>query len=155
MKKRIFNFIYPRKENKMKKYIPAFILVIVATVMMTFIIYDTTVVYQRFEIPMKIRVRADGYVGINTDTDSINFGSVPRGGTGEKVINVTNGDDKPHLIRIKSRGDISEWISVSDNNFIMQPGTVNEIKIKARTPMDINPGNYTGTLEVIFENVLG
>ncbi|MBN2102291.1 MAG: hypothetical protein JW716_05470 [Candidatus Aenigmarchaeota archaeon] len=155
MKKRIFNFIYPHRENKMKKYIPAFIMVIALTVLMTFIIYDATMVYERFEIPMKLRIRTDGYVGINTDTDSINFGSVPRGGTGERLINVTNGDENPHLVRIKSRGQIGEWVSVSDNNFILNPGSVKEVRVKAKTSPGVMPGNYTGTLEIVFENVLG
>ena len=56
MSKRFLDFIYPKKEHKMKKYIPAFILVIVVTSLMTFIIYDATVVYEKYQIPMKIKV---------------------------------------------------------------------------------------------------
>ncbi len=155
MKKRLFNFIYPKKEHKMKKYIPAFILVVIVTSLMTFIVYDATVVYERYQIPMKIRVRPAHIPGINTDTDSINFGGVPVGAIGERIINITNGDDNPHLIRIRSRGYISDWIKVTDNGFVLNPHTVKEVRVRAHVPSDALLGNYTGTLEVVFENIVG
>ena len=155
MKKKIFNFIYPHREKRMEKYIPAFILVIAVTVLMAFVIYDTTIVFERFEIEMKIKVRTDGYTGINIDTDCINFGGVPRGAVGERIINVTNNDENAHLVRIRARGYIEDWVTVSENNFILESHSSKEIRVKAKTPPDIPAGNYTGTLEVVFENIVG
>ncbi len=155
MTKRLLDLLYPKKRRRWVHYLPVLFFVIIITSLMMLLIYENTVIYEHFEIEMKIKVRPDRFVGINTDTDCINFGGVPGGAIGERIINVTNGDEHPHLIRIKAKGYIGEWVTVSDNNFILDPHSVKEVRIKAHVPLKTQTGNYTGILEVVFENIVG
>ncbi|MEM5871333.1 MAG: hypothetical protein QW051_00505, partial [Candidatus Aenigmatarchaeota archaeon] len=119
----------------------------------SYIIINQLFIFDVIEVKMDVKVIDENIVGINTDADAIHFGKVQRGGEGLRYITLTNNDVKSHLIRIKTFGNISRFVSVSENNFIMEPNTTKNITVVVRPTLDCNTGYYEGTLQVIFINI--
>ena len=90
-------------------------------------------------------------VGFNGDTDAIWFGIVPPGGTGIKHINIA-ADETGEFV-IKLHGELASWVSVSDNNFILNRGENRSVSIFASVPLDAKYRDYNGTLEVYIRKV--
>ena len=103
---------------------------------------------------MDVKVIEGQIIGVNVDTDGVHFGKVPRGGEGLRYITLTNNDSKPHFINIKSFGNISRFVYVSKNNFIMMPKTQENITVMAKIPPEAETGFYSGVLKVTFQNII-
>lgn len=148
------------KKSKSKEDNAKFYHYVIIALILFFLVYVTAniftdvLIHEKHSVAMKLKVEGTRVVGINTDTDMINFGIVPGGSTGIRRINVTNNYDKELFVVIKTYGNFSDWISVSDNEFRIQPGSKEEITIKAKVPRDTDIGVYRGRLEVVFQNIL-
>lgn len=90
-------------------------------------------------------------VGLNVDTDAIWFGIVPPGGIGTKHINIAA--EKTGEFVIKLHGELASWVSVSENNFVLNKGENRSISVLANVPFNAKKGDYNGTLEVYIRKV--
>ncbi len=91
--------------------------------------------------------------GFNVDTDAIHFGIVPPTGVSERKIKLKSGPFRS-LVTIESYGDIAEWVGVSDNNFIMEPGGNKSITVHVIVPSDAAvPGYEDGKLRIVFKKI--
>jgi len=143
--------------NQRKKFITAVLVIAIAIASIPLVygfVYRSFIIYDVSTTKITLKVENTNMIGVNKDTDHLKFGGIPRGAMGERRINVTNNDEKPHKINIKVRGNLSSWISSSDNDFVLQPHSVKEVKIYADIPLDAELGKYEGELDVIFENIL-
>ena len=140
------------KHNKKIRAAIFLILVAISIASLYGIIYQNFIVWDKQYVDLRLKVR--GFlIGVNTDTDAVNFGAVPAGSAGERKINITNTDMMPHKIMIKAHGNISSWIAVSDNGFVLGPQETKEISVFAEVPEGTSDGYYGGTLEIVFENL--
>ncbi|MGV8152529.1 MAG: hypothetical protein ACP5OG_05600 [Candidatus Nanoarchaeia archaeon] len=80
---------------------------------------------------------------------SMIFDNVMRGGYAQKNLVVSLNSDKPLAISIDPKGDIADWINVSDKKFNMT--SLRSVKISVNPPEDIPNGNYTGYLKILTE----
>lgn len=87
--------------------------------------------------------------GINADTDMIAFGRLPPTGSALRKIDLGNkGSSKK--VEIKASGNLSDWTTVSENNFVLEKNENKTIKIIAKVPSEAEHGNYFGTFRVNF-----
>lgn len=90
-------------------------------------------------------------IGFNADPN-LDFGKIPAvGGRARKEINVHNDWDMPLLVKINIKGDAAPFISVEDNNFILQPDETRHINAYVTIPDYFNiTAQYTGEAKIIF-----
>lgn len=95
-------------------------------------------------------------IGVNPDGDALHFGLVPRSSTSQRNFTLYHNYSYALKVDIKSTGNITQFIVVSDNNFILKPNINKSIKVKAIPSLVENPipGNYSGNLTVIFRKPL-
>ncbi len=135
-----------------------FLIIVSSVLLAIFIMYlyfNLFAIYSVKEIDMYLKV-VEGYrVGVNTDTDALYFGKVRKGGLSTRRIIVSNYDDDPHFVQIRSLGELSKWVYVSDNNFLLAPNESRNVSVSCDVPRDAEAGNYTGKLQVIYYNLWG
>jgi hypothetical protein len=109
-------------------------------------------VYDVIEFPMEVYV--DRIVGINAETDVVHFGIVPPGGSSGRKMTVAGGDFRT-LVTFESSGDISPWVTVSENNIVLERGANATVMIDVYVPKDVVPLAYrNGTLRITFRKAL-
>ncbi len=89
-------------------------------------------------------------MGINVNASALWYGTIPRGGIAKRDLIITNGDSWPRRVWIRAEGEIAEWLSVTDNGFLLQPDEGKKVGVVVKVPMDAELRNYTAEIEVIL-----
>lgn len=105
------------------------------------------------KIPMEATVVKEG-VGLNAGTDKCYFGHVPLNGTSERNLTLSHTFSYPARVSIKSEGNITRFLAISDDSFILDTNESREIKVRVSVPKGTETGKYEGTLKVIFRKPL-
>lgn len=134
-----------------KKAVTILVLLISVSISMTIFVYNYLTVVDVKEFGMYLTV--ESYAGFNVGTEAIFFGTIPPGGGGSRNITLRNGYNIPLRIDIQAFGDLSRWVYVSENGFILQPDENKSVKVTTLVPGDAKFGNYTGSLKIIFRKV--
>lgn len=100
-----------------------------------------------------IYVTIDDYVGFKTDNDALYFGTIPVGGSGERILTVHHDFILPKKVVLIPTGEIADWIVFSDNNFWLDSDTNRTIIVNLFSPSQQAYGNYSGELEIEFRNI--
>ena len=101
---------------------------------------------QTLDMDMEVKNK----IGFNVDTDKIHFGGLPPGGMSEREIVISHDFDFPVKVSIKTSGELAEYVTVSDNNFILSPLESKKITFYAIIDEDVPLGNYTGNARFEF-----
>lgn len=99
--------------------------------------------------PIRVSVTVST-VGFDVTTERMDFGQVPRGGSGEREVSIGNNDLEPVRIQIKVKGDLADWLGVSDNLFILEPDESRQITTTLNVPNNVELAQYTGELFVYY-----
>lgn len=134
-----------------KKAIVILAFVAITSVIVTLSVYEYVTVVDVEELEMYLTVGE--HVGFNVETSAIFFGTVPRRGSANRDIIISNSNGNPLKVNIKTFGKLSKWVYVSDNNFVLQPKENRTVRVTAVVPEDAKLGNYTGSLKIIFRNL--
>jgi len=135
----------------LSKFAILLILAVAITVGIMCIVYSYYVIYDYQEKNMYLTV--DNYVGFNAANDSIYFGTVPLEGSASRNIVLKHSYSKPLLVQLKPSSYLSKFVSVSDNNFILEPDINKTIIVNVYVPKNMDYGNYTGKLGVIYRRI--
>jgi len=135
----------------LNNFVILLILTVAITVGLICIIYSYYIIYDYQEKNMYLTV--DNYVGMNVDSSAIYFGTVPPEGSSSRKIFLEHKHNKPLLIQLKTKGDLSKFVSVSENNFILEPNINKTIVVSVYVPKDMKYGNYTGRLAVVYRRI--
>ena len=122
----------------------AVIISVIATVM----VFHLVPSHETEELEMRLQV--SDYVGFDVETSAIVFGTVPPGGMGQRDIIINNLADEPRNILIRAEGGLSEWVSVSENMFLVLANEEKPVSVHVQVPEDAEFGNYTGTMKIHF-----
>jgi hypothetical protein len=100
---------------------------------------------------IQIEATEGNLIGFNADP-TLHFGKIPiSGGSAKKMLNTGNDVDFPLLVNIRIKGDAARFITVSDNNYILQPGESKKIDVYATIPINFSEvGVFTGEAKVIM-----
>jgi len=107
---------------------------------------------QRQIIKTKMHLIVGDSPGFDTNNDYVVFGRVPPTGASTRHINLYN-INETRKVHITASGKLSSWVSVSENNFILQPNEARNLDVTASVPLDAKNGDYTGTLMIDFLEV--
>ena len=135
----------------LSKFAILLILSIAATIGIMCIFYSYYIVYDYQEKNMYLAV--DNYIWFNGAKDSIYFGTVPLEGSASRSIVLKHSYSKPLLVILKPSGYLANFVSVSDNNFILEPNMNKKIAVSVYVPKNMEYGNYTGKLAVIYRKI--
>lgn len=136
----------------MKKYLVFLVLCVAAILFcsLTIIFYSFYNIKEIKTIDMDLKV--GDYVGINTDTDALHFGTINPGGFGTRSVLLSNNYDTTLKVKIKVYGDLAEFVSVQ-NNFVLLKNETKKIPFIVSIPQEAVYGNYTGKAVFILKRI--
>lgn len=132
----------------MNKHFIIIIICIAAILLLVFAISKLQVV-QKQSIPIFVKVAP--YVGLSVDKDKLHFGAVPKGGISRRMIFLYNNDTYVKSVSIKTIGQASKWLRLSDNNFKLASYENKTLNVTMSIPRDADYGNYSGNLILTFK----
>ncbi len=99
-------------------------------------------------------------LGVNVDTDMLDFSAIMMGGSVKRQINLSTRDGKPSKIMVKAYGSIAPFLSFDKNNFLLHGQDHVFITLDTQA---YPTGNYSGEVDVIvqrsnsgiMQNILG
>ena len=127
------------------KAIVLVVIVALVGVLGAWFLYNEWYVLDRFTVNTSLKV-SDSGIGFNADTDKIAFGKGPRGSVLERYVHVESAVPAEVLFRFDA--PYASWIYYPRT--LLDAGEEREVKIEARIPYDAEPGNYSGTMEVVY-----
>ena len=135
---------------KLKQLIILLISIILICIGAVLIIYYTQII--KHVDYMDMDVTTGSYIGFNLDPDAMHFGVLGPGRIAKRELVIENNFNKEVLIIIKIKGNISDMITISDNNFILNPGQNNTVTFACQIPQG-TPDNttYAGRIKTIFK----
>jgi len=87
--------------------------------------------------------------GFDLNPGELTFGAITENHSGTRSITVENKFNKPIIVNIKSSGEISKNIIVSENNFIINPQELRNITFSIYTKGLTEFREYIGKVEII------
>ncbi len=85
-------------------------------------------------------------MGFDLGPGNLNFGLIVPGYSASRQITITNTQTHPTLTKIKSSGEISKYIIVSDNNFILDSGESKNITFSCYPEKGLELREYPGKI---------
>ena len=120
----------------------------ILSVILTYFFYQSAKIYSIKELKMDLII--GNYIGLNTDTDSIHFGTTLPGTSANREIVLNT--DKNITVNLKLSGNISSFIQIPENNFILNKDMQKSIKLTSVIPLNATKGVYMGILRITFIN---
>jgi hypothetical protein len=93
--------------------------------------------------PMMVSIGNKTKIGLSTDVGILNFGFLPTGSSERKVISLENEINRTAIVKITTRGNISEFVNIETERFILKPNERTEVMITLNATKE---GNFTGFL---------
>jgi len=132
-------------------FILLFIIVIIS-ITTTMLFYSFYTVSDVREFNMTFIV--GDHAGFDVDNERLAFGMASPGGNScTRYVFVSNKKDYPLKVHINFYGYLAEWVSVSENYFILNPGEEKKISFTASAPVDAAYGNYAGKARFVFKRI--
>ncbi len=141
------------KKVKFKKKIIVLFLIIIIIVVGIFLysnIIDFFSLFEQKELYAEVRV-SSGY-GLAVNGSALIFGMMPPGSGGEKIVYLNNIYNKQAKVKIYSQGSISDFLNVSDNNFVLNPNEGKNLTFTVKIPKDAPFGTYDGKVTFVIRN---
>ena len=88
-------------------------------------------------------------MGFDLGPGNLNFGKIIPGASASRDIIITNTYQYPTLTTIKSSGEISKYIIVSDNNINLNPNESKNITFSCFPEIGIELKEYAGQITII------
>lgn len=111
---------------------------------------------------LDMNLRIGDYIGFNLDNKALEFGTMEPGGSSTRALQLENNYDFPLQVSVsfsprndldsilgRSRPIKEEWITLSQNNFILESGKTADIKFTIK-PDETPLGNYTAKAIITF-----
>ncbi|MEM0465409.1 MAG: hypothetical protein QXW97_01760 [Candidatus Pacearchaeota archaeon] len=134
-----------------KRKIIAFLSLIVIIIILSIYLYsnliDSISLFERREVECLVKV--DNQIGVAVNGTALVFGVIPPGSYSTKTLHITNVHNGIAKVKIYAKGNIKNFLNVSDNNFILYPNESKELIFRAKIPLGTKYGDYSG--KVIFE----
>ena len=87
-------------------------------------------------------------VGLNTDTDSLKFGTVSPKAVVERTMTVQYSNQAEALVMME--GDFAAWTEIDPSQFSLQPAEKKKVLFKVSVPEEVMEGNFTGKAVFCF-----
>jgi len=133
-------------------FILLFVIAIIS-ITATMLFYSFYIIVDIREFNMTLMV--GDHAGFDVDSERLAFGMASPGDNScTRYIFVSNKKDYPLNVYINFYGKLAEWVTVSDNYFILEPGEEKKLSFSASAPEGSAYGNYTGTARFTFKKIV-
>ena len=129
----------------MKKLILVLIIFIVITPFLMIKMYHYFFLVDYKEL--KVNLNVGDRIGFNADSDALYLGTAFPGSIVSRKITVQNLKNDSAIVKLKFDGDF-DWLTVSDNRFVLQEKELIDVTITANIPNDAVSGSYNGTIKI-------
>lgn len=89
-------------------------------------------------------------VGFNMAKDALHLGKTSPGGSASRVANITHSYPSEVQVTLQVEGNLSQWVSFSENDIALAPAQIRPIRIQANVPLTAPYGNYSGMVTITF-----
>lgn len=93
-------------------------------------------------------------IGMNPTGELLHFGSIPRGGIGKRNITIEHNYSFPIKVEIKITGNITPFVAVSENDFLLQPREFKQVRVRVQPTNEAKTSAYVGNLTILFRKPL-
>ncbi len=87
-------------------------------------------------------------IGLNTDTDSLKFGTVSPKAIVQRKMTVQYSNQADILVKME--GDFAAWTEINPSQFSLQPAEKKEVIFLVAVPEEVREGNFTGKAVFCF-----
>ncbi|MAF89468.1 MAG: hypothetical protein QF775_03565 [archaeon] len=136
----------PPKSKKIPKI--AVIAVFLAVLATLIALSGPSYEYELQELDMHLTVGKS--LGFNVDSDAVYFGTTFPGGSSTREIIIFNNQTRDAYVTVGAKGDLSNWVSVSKNNFTIPGKSGTTLKVTASPPGSAIQGNYSAVLQIFL-----
>lgn len=120
--------------------------------------FSATTIYYAFyvigdikEIPMNLSVAE--FYGFDLNKEMLTMGATQPGGSAKRAVRLENTAGFPIRVQIETHGELEEWTSFSENDFILGKGEHKQIDVSVIVPGEAEYGGYTGSVRITFKRV--
>ena len=124
-------------------------IIIISVIIITYLV-NTNKIVKVEERDVVFIVENSQVMGFDVDNTRLSFGKIPRGSTGMKLLDLENNEEFPVTVKIKKEGETAEYLSFSENNFVLNPKEKKQITVFAAPSPQTPDKTYTGKIKVIF-----
>ncbi|MFH1248581.1 MAG: hypothetical protein V1660_00320 [archaeon] len=100
---------------------------------------------------IETRVEVGDKIGFALGKKGLDFGIVTREGSVIREIVLVNQDEQQVTARVFFKGDIAKFMDASTKNFVMSGNETKKVSFSVVIPQNVEYGNYTGKIVIIFE----
>lgn len=129
-------------------------IVVLLTVGVTSFLYAKykIVRYQEYGMLLKVTDNKND-VGIGIIPGMIYFGRMASGNGAMQKIEIKHNYYEPLLVQIAASGDLKKWVTLSENNFVLEKDVMKTINVTAMVPEGASLGNHTGKLKIYLKRI--
>ncbi len=94
------------------------------------------------------------HMGFDLTPGNLNFGGIVPGYGASRGIVINNSYGNPIRIKIKSYGEISNNLIVSENNFVLNPSESRNVTFSIYTNKSMQLGEYDGKIVIVSKRCI-
>jgi len=142
--------------NKEKKKLVISIVLFVIILLLGIFLFSSLIDYVSVLEKQKLyaRVIVSDKIGIDINGSALIFGSVVPGGSASRGLDIRNDHNQEVQIEIYIKGDISDFMKVSENDFILVRGESRKVEFSVAVPRGVEYGVYEGEVIVVVKNIM-
>jgi hypothetical protein len=130
-----------------KKYLSLFVLILLVLLIAMFHLNSI----EKKDIPTSFHLSET--VGFDLNPDELTFGRIPAEQGATREIKLQNTENRKVKVKIKSSGETSKNIIVSENNFYLNPGEEKNLSFSAYTDGLTEYREYKGLITIISRKI--
>jgi hypothetical protein len=97
-----------------------------------------------------VQVIKEDRIGVNPTGNALDFGDLPKNKSAVRTVSISSGGNTPSYIMIWKFGGISDFVTISKNNFTLAPHSNEKIEFTVNIPNSANYQYYKGNV-IIFQ----
>jgi hypothetical protein len=126
------------------------VLLALSILILAFVWQDRCVLTETVPASLEVVKRDRGNIGLNTDTDHLNFGRVSPKLSSTRSMKLLNSKD--YNIEVEVSGSFKDWITVTPQKFSLEANEQAQVFFQASIPSFASAGNHTGTVTFCYKN---
>jgi len=151
MQQKIKRGIGKRIDSKKIVFVVILVIIIFFLIILLYTnIIDYISTYEKREVYAQIIVSNNFGIAINGT--SLIFGMTVPGGSARKSIELDNNYKHDVKFKIYSKGNISDFLIISENNFILKPNEHKTLIFNIKVPRNATLGTYDGKVVFLIKN---
>ncbi len=136
---------------KKKQLLFLLILIFIISISLTYSFFYIYKIQEVNTIDVTVEFKNSDSISFITDTDALRFGKISLQGVATREINLANNKDYDMLVKIKDYGETKEWLTYSNNDFLLKPKQNKNISFTIFAPNEEQYiGNHTGKVKIFF-----